>query len=447
MATKQQDKTYKRLLISLVVSGGLTSFNGAIAQDDPFAELEAELGIAQPAATEQSKKSNQQRAADAFSEMDAELGQFSEAGQAAEEAEFQAWVKQQEEEFQAWKKKYFEELEARKGDILKHWATAETTNKQTYVEYSDDMNTRRVVDYEQNEIRISIQDENASDEEIKAIVEEQVKELVATTPNEARAKDPVLAAVDANAPAEDEVSKQSLLSELTPVTVQSSKMSEKEIQQIVDQLVAAAKIENAKKQANPELKETREVTIKLPPKSVMQRAKKYKSLVAKYSSDTKIEPALVYAIMQTESAFNPLARSAIPAFGLMQIVPGSAGIDVAMEIYGERRTFKPEYLFDAQNNIQAGSTYLNILYFRYLRKIENPESRWYCAIAAYNTGAGNVARAFSGTTRLGNAVPKINALSPQEVYDTLIEQLPYDETKQYLKKVVDRRDSYRQVEI
>ncbi len=443
MRGRDTKKTHLKVVLPLLLSGlgaGATSY----AQDDPFAEMEAELNTV-PA--QQAPTSSSQQAADAFAEMEAEMGQFSVAGQAEEEAEYQAWLQQQEEEFNAWKKQYFEELEHYKNNIAKHWATIEVTDQQTYVEYSDDMETKRVVDYENNEIRISIQDENASEEQVKALVQEQIEALVEITPNQARANDPVLTAIEAETQAEDEISNAALLSELTPISVKSERVSKAEIDKVVRELMSRAQVEPVKAQANEQLKPVREVVIPLPSAAVLKRAEKYKSLVAKYSNSTDIEPALVYAIMHTESSFNPMARSAIPAFGLMQIVPGSAGIDVAVEIYGERRVFEPEYLFNAENNIQAGSTYLKILYFRYLRKIENPESRWYCAIAAYNTGAGNVARAFSGGTRLDKATLTINSLPPQQVYDTLIAKLPYDETKKYLEKVVDRRNSYRQVKI
>ena len=83
----------------------------------------------------------------------------------------------------------------------------------------------------------------------------------------------------------------------------------------------------------------------------------------------------------------------MPAYGLMQIVPESAGKDATQQLFGQPKLLAPSYLYNSDNNIQVGTTYLNILYYRYLRKIENPTSRLYCTIAAYNTGAGNVAKA------------------------------------------------------
>ena len=86
---------------------------------------------------------------------------------------------------------------------------------------------------------------------------------------------------------------------------------------------------------------------------------------------------------------------------------------------------------------------MHILYYKYLKTIKNKESRLYCAIAAYNTGAGNVAKAFTGTHNIKRASKIINQLTPQEVYAKLIKNLPYDETKKYLKKVSKRIKMYK----
>jgi membrane-bound lytic murein transglycosylase C len=69
----------------------------------------------------------------------------------------------------------------------------------------------------------------------------------------------------------------------------------------------------------------------------------------------------------------------------------------------------------------------------------------YCVIAAYNTGAGNVARAFNKdrSTSIGKASKVINQMTPQQVYDHLVVNLPYDETKNYLKKVNSRIALYK----
>ena len=156
----------------------------------------------------------------------------------------------------------------------------------------------------------------------------------------------------------------------------------------------------------------------------------------------KLEKALVFAIIETESAFNPMAKSPIPAYGLMQIVPRSAGMDATKQLFGEERILSSSYLYNSEQNIEIGTTYLNILYYRYLSKVENPESRLYCVIAAYNTGAGNVAKAFTGNRKLSAALPLINQITPAEVYEKLRNDLPYEETQKYIVKVTDRIEKY-----
>jgi membrane-bound lytic murein transglycosylase C len=173
-----------------------------------------------------------------------------------------------------------------------------------------------------------------------------------------------------------------------------------------------------------------------------KRARVVANNVKTFSQKSKLDQELVFAIIETESAFNPMAKSPIPAYGLMQIVPQSAGIDATEQLFGKGRVLSPSYLYTSDKNIEIGSTYLNILYYRYLKGIKNPTSRLYCSIAAYNTGAGNVAKAFTGNRKLRKALPKINSMSPQQVYDHLIINLPYEETRNYLKKVVSRMPKY-----
>jgi len=158
--------------------------------------------------------------------------------------------------------------------------------------------------------------------------------------------------------------------------------------------------------------------------------------------------------MHSESSFNPRARSHIPAFGLMQIVPKTAGMDTYEYLYKKRKLVTGRYLYNSKNNITMGSGYLHILYYKYLKSIKNHKSRMYCSIAAYNTGAGNIAYAFNRYKknlsrkqkyRLKYAIDEINSLTPQEVYDRLMKDLRWDEPKHYLKKVSSRMNSYHKI--
>ena len=178
---------------------------------------------------------------------------------------------------------------------------------------------------------------------------------------------------------------------------------------------------------------------------MVKRSKIYYKEVKKQAARQNLPIPLVFAIMHSESNFNPRARSHVPAYGLMQIVPKSAGIDTYKYLYKKKRLVSGAYLYDSKNNITMGSGYLHILYYKYLRKIKNPDSRLFCTIAAYNTGAGNIAWAFTKTNNISKAAPLINALTPDQVYNKLIRSLKYDEPKLYLKKVSKRMSSYHKL--
>ncbi len=169
------------------------------------------------------------------------------------------------------------------------------------------------------------------------------------------------------------------------------------------------------------------------------RARKYQPHVERYAQTYKVSKNLIYAIMKTESNFNPFAVSSAPAFGLMQIVPTSAGRDVNRYLNKSGLPSK-KLLFQPADNIQYGTVFLHLLDQKYLNAILNPTSRHYCVIAAYNTGAGNVLRTFDRSRE--KAPDRINRLSPHDVYETLKAKLPYKETRRYLTKVVGAQKQF-----
>ena len=172
------------------------------------------------------------------------------------------------------------------------------------------------------------------------------------------------------------------------------------------------------------------------------RARLYQPLVVTHAEKYDLDPALVMAMIHTESAFNPNARSNASAYGLMQLVPQTAAREAYYRIYGQPRTPTPEYLFDPNNNIELGTAYLHILSSRYLGSIADPLSRIYCAVAAYHAGPSSVGRAFSPEPSIKLAAPVINRLKPAEVYERLVAALPSIESRNYLRDVVRRFHRY-----
>jgi len=170
------------------------------------------------------------------------------------------------------------------------------------------------------------------------------------------------------------------------------------------------------------------------------RALKYRPLVERFAKDLSISRNLVYAIIKTESDFNPYAVSNAPAFGLMQIVPTTAGQDAHRFLNNVDGLPSREFLLNPGNNIQYGTAYLHLLYYKYLSDIQHPVSREYCVIAAYNTGAGNVLRTFDPDRNL--ARQRINEIGPLQVFKTLQTRLPHDEARRYLAKVMDAKKKF-----
>ena len=79
---------------------------------------------------------------------------------------------------------------------------------------------------------------------------------------------------------------------------------------------------------------------------------------------------------------------------------------------------------------------------QYFKEIKDSQSKEYCIIAGYNTGSGNVSRAFTGQKNIVIASKKINKLSSRKVKQRLLNQLPYKETKKYLVEVLEKRKLY-----
>jgi membrane-bound lytic murein transglycosylase C len=169
-------------------------------------------------------------------------------------------------------------------------------------------------------------------------------------------------------------------------------------------------------------------------------AERYRASVDKYAAQYNVSPSLVLAIMRTESNFNPFAVSGAPAYGLMQLVPTSGGRAALKRVQGVDQTPTPEFLFDPDHNIELGAAYLGVLGNTEFHAIDNPDSRDYCVIAAYNTGPRNVTRTFANDRN--EALTDINGLPPAALFDKLRTDLPLEETRQYVVKVTGYRKQF-----
>lgn len=188
------------------------------------------------------------------------------------------------------------------------------------------------------------------------------------------------------------------------------------------------------------------------PDHIRKRAERYSKVVNHNALQHRIPTDLIYAIIETESYFNPTAKSPVPAFGLMQLVPQTGARDAYKFLYSKDILVKEKYLYNASNNIELGVAYLHLLYYKYLRHIKDPASRQWATIAAYNTGMKNVIETFVGKyTRAKHAsrwswkrkaILKMNKMKSEQLYKHLRKFLPYAETRGYMKKVRDNMGKY-----
>lgn len=182
--------------------------------------------------------------------------------------------------------------------------------------------------------------------------------------------------------------------------------------------------------------------IPMVPDHVQRRADQFRAEVDAQAKRFGIDPALAFAVIHTESYFNPKAKSYVPAYGLMQLVPRSGARDAYQYIYKKDKVVDDDYLYNAGNNVELGCGYLKKIRDVYFKNIKDDETAVYLTIAAYNTGVGNVAKAMTGTTKLTATADAANSMSSINAYNRLMKKLPYDETKKYLDNVSERRKLY-----
>ena len=138
-----------------------------------------------------------------------------------------------------------------------------------------------------------------------------------------------------------------------------------------------------------------------------------------------IDPAAIYAVARQESRFDIDAISSAGARGVMQLMPATA--KETANLLGIE--YSPSRLTnDAAYNAYLGSTYLS-------RQLKRYEGSFILAAAAYNAGGGNVNKwidAYGNPANLG--------VDPV----VWIEQIPFAETRKYVKRVIANYMIYRE---
>ncbi len=143
----------------------------------------------------------------------------------------------------------------------------------------------------------------------------------------------------------------------------------------------------------------------------------YQDQIKKYSDKYNVDPLLTAAIVKVESDFDNDAQSHQNAKGLMQLLDETA--KHSAEVIGEK--YYPEKLNDIDYNLNLG-----VGYYDYLFKYYNNKE---LALAAYNGGVGNVDKWIDEGL--------LNKDDPD------ISKIPFNETRQYVTKVLSNYNVYK----
>lgn len=159
-------------------------------------------------------------------------------------------------------------------------------------------------------------------------------------------------------------------------------------------------------------------------KQVVLTASSYPTLSIPATGDG-VEPALALGVIRQESEFNQHAESPSNALGLMQLLPSTARLvakrhDIPFDENDLTRS--------ARRNMELGSLYLAKL-------LDQFDGSYILTIAAYNAGPG---RARQWENQLGTPGISIDPI-------TWIEMIPYAETRNYVQRVLENTQVYREL--
>jgi len=141
-------------------------------------------------------------------------------------------------------------------------------------------------------------------------------------------------------------------------------------------------------------------------------------LIDREASKRRLEEPLVVALVRQESGFNSRAISPMGAMGLMQLMPQTAA-GLLGRAHAEK-SVNPEEILRPSTNVRLGCRYLS----RLLKMFGNVDE---FALAAYNAGP----RAVNRWRRRGDSTVEV-----------FVEEIPYDETRDYVKKVLSWKRKY-----
>ena len=321
----------------------------------------------------------------------------------------QEWEKMLREQQEAW-----EQMVA---EVNRIWLDSLATTQKEWVDYSDQYATRSYVNFEEGDIVLATMI-RASETRIAELSKERIRRQLAK-----------------------------ILSSENPSgrAILAGQITDNQGQPVTQQTLARY----LNKEVFPNLSKDRQpvvgkdgvpryrisVPIKMIPNHTMIRAAPYIPEVRRQARRFRLRPELVMAVIHTESYFNPMARSHIPAYGLMQLVPIYGAREAYQFVYGQDRVPPASYLYQPSNNIELGTAYLNLLIYKHFATEANPVKNLYLSVCGYNWGPSAIKR------KIIRRYPT-SSMSPEQLYQVLRRRTP-QETRDYLQRVTQRMGMYQ----
>lgn len=146
----------------------------------------------------------------------------------------------------------------------------------------------------------------------------------------------------------------------------------------------------------------------------------YKQIVEKYASSYGVDPLLVISVIREESHFNRRSNSHKGAVGLMQLMPETAR-EISVWL---NDSFEDIDLAKPEDNIRYGTWYLSALSKEF-------DGNGILILAAYNAGSGRVNKWLKTSDKDHNTY--------------IIEDIPFTETRGYVRKVLESYEKYSEL--
>jgi membrane-bound lytic murein transglycosylase C len=375
-------------------------------------------------------------------------------GQDDLEGEFFQGVSSMEKEYQDFEQGAFEEF---RSEVQALWQDFAVSTEKDWVEYSRDLTGRSRVDFETGEVQVEVlvpeeqarQNPKATSERLAREIERLVEDRGKVRDYPLPAAPPIEEPVPVPAPPEESPPPPLLPTPVLEGQLQTQSgrpVSGENKEEFAREIVQTRPVKQTVLETEKGGLVKAQVAFPLVPDHLRIRGERYLASVRRESERFDISVPLAFAVIHTESYFNPKATSPAPAYGLMQLVPRSGARDAYRFVYGQDRILPPDYLYVPGNNVELGCAYLGLLKNRYFRNVKDPQNALYCAVASYNTGAGNLSRSLAGKARIQPAIDRVNTMNPEELYTHLRNNLPYAETRDYIKKVRERMRLYKEWE-